>query len=401
LSTTLSTTLPPVLGAQVLPSIPPEVRAKIDLNALEQRLTDARKLERYTNLLSEVAANPIRFFYDHAAFGDRERSRVWFVEEPACTVWFAGDVHGDLLAFESVCQVFKCEANTTDKLIFLGDLVDRGLDDRLVVLSLWEKMKQNPRRFGWIGGNHDVGLTFSEQSGHFSASISPAEFSEWLNDHRDDAAVVTLGRAFATMVTLIPCAIFLPELLAAHGGFPHSDRWPGLRERKDLEHPENLNDFVWNRLHESSRKIPNRSGRGSQFGAEDFHNFCNVMTNQLRWPVTGMVRGHDHVSQTPARWHRPGEVARSNYHGRILTINTLSHNQPGELHQYNAPNPRLPTLARWQKGLLPTPVVVDIPEEQVRAYANPCPACNTPRGDHDQCSNCKGIQPEVPILKVP
>ena len=40
--------------------------------------------------------------------------------------------------------------------------------------------------------------------------------------------------------------------------------------------------------------MPNRFTRGSQFGHEDFANFCFVASSLGR-SVTHMVRGHDHV----------------------------------------------------------------------------------------------------------
>jgi hypothetical protein len=52
---------------------------------------------------------------------------------------------------------------------------------------------------------------------------------------------------------------------------------------------------VWARAHPTARKkLPNRFTRGSQFGYEDFANFCSV-SSSLGRPVTHMVRGHDHV----------------------------------------------------------------------------------------------------------
>ena len=42
--------------------------------------------------------------------------------------------------------------------------------------------------------------------------------------------------------------------------------------------------------------LPNRFTRGSQFGHEDFANFC-LVASSLGRSVTHMVRGHDHVEE--------------------------------------------------------------------------------------------------------
>ena len=370
--------LPPAAVAAE-PDAPSAEIVAIDAEGVRERLRDQLERDPHAAVLNAVAAAPERFFREHAAFADSASGPVWFLASAPGRVWFAGDVHGDLLAFESVCDVFERQAAPEDKLVFLGDLVDRGFHDRAVILSLWARMQAAPGRYGWIVGNHDTGVSYDAASGSFTASVAPAEFPIWLNEHLDDASARALGEAFIAMAAVAPRAVFLPGLLAAHGGFPHSDRWASLQTRQDLESTANLDDFVWNRLHASRVKLPNRTSRSSSFGADDFHGFRNVMRDQLDWPLEAMVRGHDHVHETQARWYRPGEVKRGNFGERVLTVNTLSHNQPGEINPYAPQNPRQPTLARWQAGSLPTPIVVDIPTELVTAYADPCPTCQRPR----------------------
>lgn len=73
-----------------------------------------------------------------------------------------------------------------------------------------------------------------------------------------------------------PRALFFPdELLVAHGGFPLSDPHRALEETGDWNAPACLSEFVWSRSHPKARKkMPNRFSRGSQFGYEDFADFC-------------------------------------------------------------------------------------------------------------------------------
>lgn len=363
------------------PEVPDPLVAHVEVEAIRERLQTLGALNHNCSVLEEVVADPEAFFRDNAAFAKSQTSRIWFLEadEIPGDVWFAGDVHGDLLAFEAVCRVFDQLSGQKDRLIFLGDLVDRGFDDRAVIISLWSRMKAAPGRFGWVVGNHDIGIAYDSVSERFTASVAPAEFVEWLNDQRNEPSVMSLGQAFVCMAASAPCAIFLPGLLAAHGGFPHSDRWEAIQNRDDLAIEANLSDFVWNRIAGQRTRIPNRSSRSSSFGSDDFDGFRTMMKTSLGWDVQGMVRGHDHVHESQERWSRPTQVRRGSFNGRILTINTLSHNQPGEINPYTPPNPRKPTLARWKLGGMPTPIVVDIPAVLVSEYAHPCPTCLRPR----------------------
>ena len=86
-------------------------------------------------------------------------------------------------------------------------------------------------------------------------------------------------RAAKVTVRLIaraPRALFFPDgLLVAHGGFPLSDLHSRLAETGDWNDPACLSDFTWARAHpKARRKMPNRFSRGSQFGYEDFADFC-------------------------------------------------------------------------------------------------------------------------------
>ncbi len=297
-------------------------------------------------------------------------------------IWFAGDVHADLLGFEAVVQAFESNAGQNAKLIFLGDMIDRGIHDIEVVMSLWHYIYENPGRYGWLVGNHDEGLQWKADDRMFWSSVNPATFQDWLNQRTDDKAIVAFGVWFVALVSRLPRALFLPGLLAAHGGFPHRDTWPHINSFSDLKDSRCLGDFVWNRWTHSKLKRPNRSSSASTFGAEDFHGFRDVCSKRLGFTIEGMVRGHDHVNTRDhsERWERREEVRRASFKGRILTINTMSHNQRGDwLGDNTPPNPRAPTLARWRQGeLLPTPVIVDLSAELVNWYAPECPNCHHP-----------------------
>ena len=102
-------------------------------------------------------------------------------------------------------------------------------------------------------------------------------------------------------------------------------------------------------------KLPNRSSRGSQFGYEDFAAFCELSATLGR-PVTHMIRGHDHVEE---RYEIYPAYART----PVLTTVALSRRLAREMF---GPFLRVPTIARWIRGLLPQVYRLHIPEEHIR-----------------------------------
>ena len=102
------------------------------------------------------------------------------------------------------------------------------------------------------------------------------------------------------------------------------------------------------------RKLPNRFSHGSQFGYEDFSDFC-ALSSRLGRPVTHLVRGHDHVEERyavyPAYQTHP-----------VLTTVALSRRLPRErFGTYE----RAPTLARVISGSLPEVYQLRIPASLV------------------------------------
>ena len=143
--------------------------------------------------------------------------------------------------------------------------------------------------------------------------------------------------------------------MVAHGGFPLSDLHTALSETGDWNDPKCLSDFVWARAHPKARKkMPNRVSRGSQFGYEDFADFC-ALSARLGRPVTHFVRGHDHVEDRYAIYPA--------YHAHpVLTTVALSRRLPRE--QFG-PYERVPTIARVRPDTLPDVFRLFLPLELV------------------------------------
>ena len=311
------------------------VRQAIDPSPIRARLRAA--VEGMEALLDRGPG--MLFDADRESATDRV-IRVSATEDPN-PLWIIGDLHGDLLALEASLALIHRDC-ASPRIIFLGDFID---DEGLaleVLVRLFELIVEAPQRICVIAGNHDEALAF--EGSRFASSVSPSDFSELLNANLTDEWIARAGQVAVRLTARVPRALFFPDgMLVAHGGFPLADLHPALEEKRDWNDPACLSDFVWARAHPKARKkLPNRFSRGSQFGYEDFADFCALAT-RLGRPVTHFVRGHDHVEERYAIYPA--------YHAHpVLTTVALSRRLPREGF---GPFERAPTLARVVAGALP------------------------------------------------
>ena len=186
--------------------------------------------------------------------------------------------------------------------------------------------------------------------------------------------IVRAGKLSVRLTAQAPRALFLPDgLLVAHGGFPLVDLHAALENSGDWNDPACLSDFVWARMHSKARrKLPNRFSHGSQFGYQDFADFC-ALSARLGRPVTHMVRGHDHVEERYAVY--PAYSAHP-----VLTTVALSRRLPRERF---GPYERAPTLARVLPASLPQVYQLFIPAPTVRDVFPPLEQSATSGTDAD------------------
>jgi len=275
-------------------------------------------------------------------------------------LWFIGDIHGDLLALDAALALIAREGESDGRgvarIVLLGDLFDDGGYGLETVLRVFELILERPQSVCLLAGNHDEALGYN--GARFTATVSPSDFSDFLNENLAHEWIGRAGKLAVRMVAHAPRALFFPDgLLAVHGGFPLSDLHARLAETGDWNDPHCLTDFVWTRAHPRARKkLPNRASRGSQFGYEDFAVFC-ALSATLGRPVTHMVRGHDHVDE---RY----EISPAYAQTPVLTTVALSRRLVRELF---GPFVRVPTVARYIRGSLPQVYRLHIPEDQIRA----------------------------------
>jgi hypothetical protein len=321
------------------------------IDALVARLNASASViaETITTFLASGGANKLAF---RSEGGEHSQRILSATASSLGDVWFIGDLHGDLLTLETALNYIEKTSPLGWKVVFLGDLFDDTGYGLEVVLRVFELISNQPERFCLLTGNHDEALYFDETSRTFSSTVIPDDLSITLNN----SSYVELGNTIISLYQNTPRAlIFSDGLLAAHGGFPLSDLWDSLNSPVDLESDVCLQDFVWTRIHDrSKKKIPNRTSKGCQYGYQDFEGFCERMKD-LGLPVKRMVRGHDHIENRYAVYDR--------YQiNPILTINAMSRKLPRE----SGPFERIPCIARHVLGKLPEVHRLLIPPEMVR-----------------------------------
>ncbi len=370
---------PAPTGADNPPEAPPPIGLPpvedvhdLDWNAIGEAVGPAAlrarmraTVEAFETLLDSQAPPGLLFDGDRTA-PEEQVIKVAAIY-PASPLWIIGDLHGDLLALEASLALIdrRSEEEGTGPpcIILLGDLFDdEGLGLELL-LRVFELILGRPGRICVIVGNHDEALSFD--GSRFASSVSPSDFADFLNANLAHEWIERTGKLAVRFFAQAPHALFLPDgLLVAHAGFPLVDLHAQLGETGDWNDPACLSDFTWTRAHPTARKkMPNRFTRGSTFGHEDFGAFC-ALSARMGWPVTHMVRGHDHVEDRYVVY--PAYAAYP-----MLTTVALSRRLPRESFGSYA---RVPTLARYIPGSLPQVHRLHIPTEVVNAvFPQPSP----------------------------
>lgn len=116
-------------------------------------------------------------------------------------VVFVGDTHGDLEASQKVIKEYLKPGN---KIVFLGDYVDRGPYSKENLDFLLEIKAKKPNQIYLLQGNHE---------GHRILKFSPADFWESLNK--------TDYKKYSSIVEKFPLAAITKDIIALHGVLPN------------------------------------------------------------------------------------------------------------------------------------------------------------------------------------
>jgi len=201
-------------------------------------------------------------------------------------VVFVGDTHGDLEASQKVIKDYLKPGN---KIVFLGDYVDRGHFSRENLDFLLEKKEQFPNQIFLLQGNHE---------GYRILKFSPAEFWESLDKKNCEK--------YFSIVESFPLAVVTKNIIALHGALPEIERLEDFEKIKIGD--ENWFRICWGDFVEENGEnlgVDHFSGR-PQFGRDYFLKMMKRFQKEI------LIRSHD------------PNAPRLMYEGRCLTIFTSS-----------------------------------------------------------------------------
>jgi hypothetical protein len=137
-------------------------------------------------------------------------------------VIFVGDTHGDFEATEKIVHGYLKPEN---KLVFLGDYVDRGPASLENINFLLRQKIEHPDSLFLLIGNHE---------GYAVVNFQPADFWEGLD--------AELRQRYSEVLSRLPLAVSTPNgIIALHGALPDV---PGLEDINRIE----LGSIEWHQI---------------------------------------------------------------------------------------------------------------------------------------------------------
>lgn len=196
-----------------------------------------------------------------------------------------GDLHGDLKSLLAIMHGIRFQkflANSNNKLIFLGDYINRGSNSVGVLRVLFYLKREYPDSVILMCGNHEAMERYS-----CSAHTLPQE----LEEHFGKPGITIYERLLSLFRLLPKVTIIENQLLLVHGGVPTSTDKTGLRDAIMRESDDIIEELLWN---DPRSDIPNnmdwvesRRGFGKHFGK-------NISKKHLMETGTKViVRGHE------------------------------------------------------------------------------------------------------------
>ena len=189
---------------------------------------------------------------------------------------FAGDVHGDI---NSMLAAFKMADENNAKIVFLGDIIDRGTHNLECVDLLFARMYLEPDRVFCTRGNHE-----------FQGINTKWGFMDSVIEKYPETAYWLYNGAF----TQLPIAVLWDNrIFGVHGGI--SRHLKTLKEIEALEHQDRnfrdeYLDLLWNDPAiepQNGFEMNNKRGIFYTFGQDVFDEFMDNNNLDL------LIRGHN------------------------------------------------------------------------------------------------------------
>jgi protein phosphatase len=182
-------------------------------------------------------------------------------------VIFVGDTHGDLEASQKVIKNYLKPVN---KIVFLGDYVDRGPFSKENLDFLLKHREKYPAQIFLLQGNHE---------GHRILKFSPAEFWESLSNEE--------YQKYSQIVEKFPLAVVVKDIIALHGALPEIEKLEDFEKIKIGD--ENWFKICWGDfVNESGENLGINPFTGRpQFGRDYFFKIMRKINKNV------LIRSHD------------------------------------------------------------------------------------------------------------
>jgi diadenosine tetraphosphatase ApaH/serine/threonine PP2A family protein phosphatase len=200
------------------------------------------------------------------------------------------DLHGDPYSLFRILDEINYEkflSRPKNKLVFLGDYVDRGSDSVSVIYAVCHLKHAYPDSVVLMRGNHESPAEFP-----FPSHDLPYRIGERFGNSGRDV----YGRLLS-MFKLLTLATVVPDrLLLVHGGLPTEDAvianfHKAIATAQDSHvHSRVLEELLWNdprRLDGAPGWEPSRRGIGRHFGSGITRRWLNATNTKA------IVRGHE------------------------------------------------------------------------------------------------------------
>jgi len=223
-----------------------------------------------------------------------------------------GDVHGDIASLEIILEKFH---KTNNKLLFLGDYGDRGLNSYDVYGKLFPLLEKYPKRVHLLKGNHEQ---FVKEDDKLQPNFYPHGFFEYLERHKSGE----LPKYLSFWESLPICALVPGKYLFLHGGISGK-----IKSLNDFKNPseEIETDMLWSDpgVEGALGEGYNKRGAGVVFGKDITKKVCESIG------VKTIIRSHQpHITRDGFFIHHENKVltissttSYENLKSAYLTIN--------------------------------------------------------------------------------
>lgn len=229
-----------------------------------------------------------------------------------------GDIHGDLQSLLWILKDINFErflTNPRNKLVFLGDYVDRGSNSIGVLYVVCYLKQKFPNSVVLMRGNHEAPMEFP-----FSSHDLPLKLAQRYG--REMARSIYVNNILPLFQSLSLIVLISKQLLIVHGGLPTGDvfipKTSGDQLGSAVQHLliSSMEEILWNDPMEHVSKgldwEYSRRGYGKHFGIEVTKKWLNATGSKI------VIRGHE-----------PCQGFKVNHQGMILTLFSCKESYPG------------------------------------------------------------------------